>query len=226
MKTLGHPSIGALGTCVGFLIVVLAASPATTTEIPGEEIVQGLREGGYNVYFRHAPTNWDQGDRVRSKDDLVSCNPEEMRQLSDPGRRMARRLGKALRTLEIPVGEVISSPYCRTVETARLMDLGEVKPTRRIMNMRAAALFGGREAVIRRARGVLSDTPPTGTNRVIVGHGNLMRAATDAYAGEGGSGIYRPKSDSEPGFVLVARMSPDEWFRLAKRYSREGDDTN
>jgi broad specificity phosphatase PhoE len=37
------------------------------------------------------------------------------------------------------------------------------------------------ETVIRGAQGVLSEPPPSGTNVIIVGHGNLMQAATRAY---------------------------------------------
>jgi len=118
---------------------------------------------------------------------------------------------------------VLSSEYCRAAETARLMELGPVETTRDIMNMRAAGYMGGREAVARRARRVIAEPPPEGTNTVIAGHGNLMRAATGAYASEGGSGIYAPRPDSERGFELVAELSPRDWFRLAERWGEGAD---
>jgi hypothetical protein len=90
------------------------------------------------------------------------------------------------------------------------------------MNMRAAEYVGGRQAVIRRARRVLSEPPPPGANVIIVGHGNLMRAATGAYTGEGGSGIYAPRAESGKGFELVARLSPDDWTRLKARFANDG----
>jgi phosphohistidine phosphatase SixA len=139
-----------------------------------------------------------------------------MRQLSDSGRATARAMGAAMRALEIPVGKVLSSEYCRAAETARLLNLGRVETTPDIMNMRVADLVGGREAVVRRARRVLSTPPPVGTNVVIVGHGNLMRAATDAYAPEGGSGIYTPQPEHETGVRLVAELAPDDWMELAE----------
>jgi hypothetical protein len=73
---------------------------------------------------------------------------------------------------------MLSSEYCRAYEIARLLDLGPVKSTPHIMNMRVAEHVGGREVVIRRAQEVLSEPTPSGTNVIIVGHGNLMRAAT------------------------------------------------
>ena len=192
----------------------LAQEPGRGLE--GEALVEALRAGGHTIYFRHAATDWSQSDRVRAAGDWTSCDGAEMRQLSEAGRAAARRIGAAIRKLEIPVGRVLSSEYCRAAETARLMDLGHVEATRDIMNMRASGYMGGREAVVRRAQGVIATPPPEGTNTVIVGHGNLMRAATGTYASEGGSGIYAPTPGEDPGFELVGRLSPDDWSRLAE----------
>ena len=115
---------------------------------------------------------------------------------------------------------MLSSEYCRAYEIARLLDLGPVESTLHIMNMRAAVEhIGGRQAVICQAQGVLSEPPPVATNVIIVGHSKLVRAATGAYAGEGGSAIYSPQPESAQGFELVARLSPDDWTQLANRFA-------
>ena len=88
--------------------------------------------------------------------------------------------------------------------------------------MRVVAHVGGRDALIRRAQRVLAQPAPEGANVVIVGHGNLMRAATGAYAGEAGSGVYAPRLGMEPGFELVARLAPDDWMRLAELVGEDG----
>jgi phosphohistidine phosphatase SixA len=204
---------------LGALVLVAVGGPAVALE--GEALVEALRGGGFNIYFRHAATDWGQGDRVEQAGDWTSCDPAEMRQLSAQGRATARRIGDAIRALGVPVAKVLSSEYCRAWETARLMDLGPVTRTRDIMNMRVVALVGGRDAVIRRARGALAKPPPDGANVVIVGHGNLMRAASGAYASEGGSGVYAPGT-GEPGFELVALLSPDDWTRLANAMQEGG----
>ena len=195
---------------------------AAAQDLAGEALVAALRGGGYNIYFRHGATDWTQADRVTKAGDWTSCDPDRMRQLSEAGRAAARRIGDAIRALDIPVGKVLSSEYCRAADTARLLDLGQVSTTRDIMNTRAAAYVGGLQAVVRRARRVLSEPPASGTNVIIVGHGNLMRAATSAYAGEGGSGIFAPRSEGDQGFALVVRLSPDDWTRLAALFAREG----
>jgi phosphohistidine phosphatase SixA len=145
-----------------------------------------------------------------------------MRQLSPERRTIARRIGDAIRAIGLAVAKVLSSEYCRAWDTARLLDLGPVTRTRNIMNMRVVDYAGGRDAVIRRAQHVLAQSTPEGANVVIVGHGNLMRAATGAYASEAGSGIYAPRAGSEPGFELVARPTPDDWMRLAKLAEEDG----
>lgn len=211
----------------GALLVVLvglavAAPGAPADERGGKALVEALQEGGYNIYFRHAPTDWGQHDRVEAAGDWTSCDPAEMRQLSSEGRATARRIGDAIRALGVPVAKVLSSEYCRAWETARLLDLGPVTRTRDVMNMRVVDHVGGRGAVIRRAQRVLAQPAPEGANVVIVGHGNLMRAATGAYASEAGSGVYAPRVGNEPGFELVARLAPDDWMRLAELVGEDG----
>jgi phosphohistidine phosphatase SixA len=208
---------------LGALVLIACAAPgAAASGLEGKALVEALRGGGFNIYFRHAATDWGQEDRVELAGDWTSCDPAEMRQLSAQGRATARRIGDAIRALGVPVAKVLSSEYCRAWETARLVDLGPVTRTRDIMNMRVAAYVGGREAVVRRAQRVLAQPPPDGANVVIVGHGNLMRAATGAYASEGGSGIYATRAGSERGFELVAELSPDDWTRLADSMKEGG----
>ncbi|MEZ5785151.1 MAG: histidine phosphatase family protein [Xanthobacteraceae bacterium] len=200
-----------------FALVVSSAAPAA--ELAGESLVRALRDGGYKIYFRHAATEWSQDDRIRKAGDWTSCDPDAMRQLSDAGRATAMRIGEAIRALNIQVSQVLSSEYCRAAETARLLAVGNVETTRDIMNLRAAAYVGGREAVIRRAQRVLSEPVPPGTNAIIVGHGNLMQAATGTYVGEAGSGIYVVRPESDRQFVLVARLAADDWMQLAARFA-------
>ena len=204
--------------CLGvFAILISSAAPAA--ELAGEPLVRALRDGGYKIYFRHAATDWSQSDRIRQAGDWRSCNPDSMRQLSDAGRATARRIGEAIRALDIRVAKVLSSEYCRSAETARLLDVGEVETTRDIMNLRAAAYVGGREVVIRRAQRVLSEPVSPGANVIIVGHGNLMQAATGAYVDEAGSGIYVVRPGSGTQFELVARLTAKDWAQLAASFA-------
>jgi len=194
-----------------FLVITAKQAPAQDL-LSGKALIEALRQGGYNIYFRHAATDWSQQDQVESEGDWTSCESAQMRQLSAEGREVARRIGVAIRHLKIPIRRVLSSEYCRARETAQLMDLGPVTATRVIMNTRAAEFVGGLDAVIRRARRVLATPPKTGTNTILVAHGNLMQAASGAYSGEGGAAVFAPQNDGK--FQLVAQLMPEDWERL------------
>ena len=200
-----------LSWTAAFLVFTAGQTPAQDL-LSGQALIAALRQGGYNIYFRHTATDWSQHDQVTKEGDWTSCDPARMRQLSAEGREVARRIGVAIRRLEIPIGHVLSSEYCRTRETAQHMNLGPVTATRAIMNTRAAEFVGGLDAVINRARRVLATPPKTGTNTVLVAHGNLMRATSGAYSGEGGAVVFEPQKDGE--FRLVAQLTPEDWERL------------
>ncbi|MDH3630340.1 MAG: histidine phosphatase family protein [Gammaproteobacteria bacterium] len=194
------------------LLVIRPVTAATPTLLTDLALVEALRNGGYNIYFRHVSTDWSQSDGLHQVDDWLSCDPAQMRQLSEPGRADAVAIGDAIRTLEIPVGEILASPYCRTVETARLMKLGEVTTSTAVMNLRAAEYFGGRAAIVATARALLATSPRPGTNRVIVAHGNVASAATPAYPAEGEGLVFKPEDDGS--FILVGRVEPGQWAEL------------
>ena len=180
----------------------------------GRALLEALRQGGYNLYFRHEATDWSQHDAVRHEDDWLSCDGSRIRQLSEQGRQRAARTGEAMRSLNIPVSEVLASPYCRAMETARQLHLGDVRASSEVINMRVAEYFGGREAVIATARQLLGRRPAAGSNRVIVAHGNVARAATSVYPGEGEAVIFKP--DGEGNFHFVGRITPDGWVQLSQ----------
>lgn len=210
---------GILRPALLILLLIGGAAPAQDGAIlSGEPLVRALRQGGYNIYFRHAATDWSRSDRVREAGDWTSCDPSRIRQLSDQGRKTARAVGDAIRALEIPVAKVLASPYCRTVETAGLMDLGPVETTTDVMNMRVAEYFGGRAAIIRTARARLAAPTAPGANTVIVAHGNVAQASTPVYPGEAEGAVFLP--DGNGGFSFVSRVPPEEWTRLANEFGQ------
>mgnify|MGYP002632403398 CR=1 FL=1 len=153
-------------------------------------------------------------DNVQKTDDWLSCDGTRIRQLSAAGRQSAVNTGLAIQSLKIPIGPVLASPYCRTVETAKLMGLGEVKPTVAVINMRVADYFGGQSAVVETARTLLAQRPPNNFNTVIVAHGNVARASTPVYPGEGEGVVF--EADGVGEFRFIGRLSPAEWQSLAE----------
>lgn len=184
----------------------------TKPALTHKALVTALRQGGYNLYFRHVATDWSQSDNVREAGDWLSCDGSRMRQLSNAGRESAMAIGDAMRTLGIPVGRVLASPYCRTVETARLMQLGPVETTTAVMNLRSAEYFGGTARIVATAQALLASLPEIGSNNVIVAHGNVAREATPVYPGEGDGVVFEPNGAG--GFRYVGQFTPADWLRL------------
>ena len=195
------------------LFQVDIAAAQTTEGLQGTALLEALRNGGYKIYFRHAATDWTQHDQVSQAGDWTSCDPGRMRQLSEPGRQTAAAIGDALRRLDIPIGQVLASPYCRTVETARLMNLGPVETTTDIMNMRVAEFFGGSSAIAEHTRRRLSMLPQKAVNTILVAHGNVLVTATGVYPQEAEAIVFEPQGNGS--FTFIARILPQEWARLA-----------
>lgn len=100
---------------LALLSFILLFAPAAAAEPPAQ-LVGELRKGGYVLFLRHASTDFSQDDsRMTSFEDCAT-----QRNLTDKGRAEARALGEHIRRLKIPIGEVLASPFCRTMETARL----------------------------------------------------------------------------------------------------------
>lgn len=205
------------GALRGLLIASALAATASAAEPPAElqglALVEALRAGGHTLYFRHAATDWSQQDSIEQAGDWTSCDPSRLRQLSDSGRETARAIGEAMRALAVPVARVLASPYCRTLETAQLLDLAPVEATEAVINMRVSSYFGGREAVVATAQALLETPPVPDSNTVIVAHGNVARDATPVYPAEAEAVIFRPGPDG--GFRFVGRLGPEDWARLA-----------
>jgi hypothetical protein len=107
--------LGALALALGAPGAALAQQ-AAATPLRGPELLAALRAGGYILYLRHADTDHSQNDeRMTSVEDCTT-----QRNLTDRGRDHSRAIGEVIRTLGIPIGAVLASPLCRTVETAML----------------------------------------------------------------------------------------------------------
>ncbi len=199
------------------LIVAGIADGRAQTEplLDGPDLIVALKQGGYNIYFRHAQTDWAQDDYINKAGDWNSCDPAQLRQLSEEGKQVASSVGAAIRALRIPVGKVFSSPYCRCVQTAEFLAAGPVTTTTDVMNLRVAEYFGGRDAIIKRAQKRLATDPVAGTNNIFVAHGNVAREATPVYPGEAEAVVFRP--DQKGGFLFVARITPSKWKQLAQQ---------
>jgi phosphohistidine phosphatase SixA len=214
------------GAVFGLTLIVLTSSVpvlAQSTTAPADaqspkqrETIEKLRGGGYIVYVRHTQTDSKTEDKDLS--DMSNCASQRV--LSDQGRENAAKLGEAVRALAIPVGEVITSQFCRAKDTAKLMKLEISKETADLNNDSGEPFVTKQEGERRGAalRKLLAVAPTKGKNTLIIGHvPNLRNALSLDYASmkEGEIAIFAPKKD-DPGFELVARITQAELQNFAK----------
>jgi phosphohistidine phosphatase SixA len=164
------------------------ASPTADGLIADTALVEALRGGGYVIYFRHASTDFAQPDTDR--ENLANCATQ--RNLDAQGRAAAAAIGGGFRALGLPVGQVLSSEYCRTRETAELA-FGRVTPTRDLTS-RANAPDDERARRRDALRCLLATPPEPGTNSVLVGHNFNLQDATGLSLAEGEAAVFAPRA--------------------------------
>lgn len=114
-----------LQSIAAMLTVALAPSTiaATATSVD-TALISRLRRGGHVILMRHAATVAGIGDPPG----FVLGECASQRNLSAAGLADAARIGAAFSRLGIPVDEVLSSRWCRCLDTARVA-FGKVAPS-------------------------------------------------------------------------------------------------
>ena len=87
-------------------------------QLPGPRPARprAMRGGGFILYYRHADTDHRENDAPMQS--MEGCANQA--NLTERGREHVRAIGEAIRALGTPIGPVLTSPMCRTMETAML----------------------------------------------------------------------------------------------------------
>jgi phosphohistidine phosphatase SixA len=189
------------------LVSVATALAVSSGEAADPRLGDQLRRGGIVLVIRHAATDFSKPDR--DPVDLKDCRTQ--RNLSAEGRRDALRIGQGARRLQLRIGAVLSSPFCRTRETARLA-FGRATVSLALLNTITADHNAAWRRQIRAARRLLGTKPAAGRLTVLVTHGSVVGDATGHTLEEGETLVFRPLGDSR--FRLVGRILPREWAVL------------
>lgn len=172
-------------------------------------LVEQLRAGGMALVMRHALTE----TAADEQESLRSC--ARQRNLTEAGRRQARAIGRAMRELGVPVGEVRASPLCRTRETAELA-FGRARLDRSLITPGLVGTVEDDDRRARRLRRAVAQPPPPGLSTVLVTHtGNL--------GGAFGESVVEGEVLAFARGRLLGRIRPQAWPRLvrAARAARE-----
>lgn len=156
-----------------------------------------LAQGQAVVYFRHGATTWSGIDRL-------DWPRERQRLLSQEGVLQSQRIGQAFREQNLPVGEVLASPFARCRDMAEIA-FGYVEE--RIELVGLLSDNAGRDARVAYLRERLS-APTDGRNRIIVSHRSNIAEVAQVSLSEGDGVVVHPNTDS---FDVLAVLTPWEW---------------
>jgi phosphohistidine phosphatase SixA len=190
--------------------LVLVAPSAVAQPLSGQPLVKALQRGGYVLVMRHTSSPREVPDERAANRDNVNRE----RQLDEKGRATAIAMGEALRALQIPVGEVMTSPTYRARETVALARFTNPRPQPELgdggQSMQGVA--PAQTAWLK----MKTVEFPRGTNTVLVTHLPNMSAAFPEWTGgleDGETLVLGP--DGKGGATLVARIKIEQWPHLA-----------
>lgn len=169
------------------IAALLIPSPGLAQE-DESKLLGAMREGGTILLIRHAATESGIGDPPEFR--LGDCGTQ--RNLSVAGRADARLLGERLRAAGIPVAEVRSSRWCRSMDTAVLA----FEPDMRVLGWDALnSFFGGQGDRSNQVAEMLSRAThvPRGSNWVWVTHQVNITGLTSEFAAPGEVVVARPR---------------------------------
>ena len=192
------PRFNMPGWICRFLVSILALPTLAVTPVMADEALWStLKAGGKVVLMRHAAIERGSGRPLHL---MPGCDGE-MR-LSTAGQRQAEAVGKAFRQRKIPVGNVLASPYCRTMETARVA-FGSAKPSTVLHLLES---LDAREAARRTEEVTKLIGSYTGTaNLVLVTHQPNVEAIALESVEPAGMLVLAPKGGSD--FEVLGRLA-------------------
>ena len=186
------PSVSLLA--VMFLMSV--ALPANAAQANDQSFWDLLKSGNHFVLIRHAlaPGGGDPANFT-----VDDCSTQ--RNLSDEGRAQAVAIGELFRANGIASARVLSSQWCRCLETARLMSLGEVEEFSTLNSFFQAY---GREGLQTQQLNSWLSKQDLSVPTVLVTHQVNITALTNVF----------PSS----GEIILVKRTKAGAFELARRY--------
>ncbi len=165
--------------------VVEEETPAISTKVKmptyakgiDEALLVKLKQGGLTIYLRHAhrTDNAELMDRVALSTEPVEGPFAQGACLDGQGKTEASIIGHFFTANAIPLGKIYSSPVCRASQTTLIA-------FSRMDAVTPAFVYDAilpDDETIRQARteagiALLKQAPSDGSNRIIVGHGNVL----------------------------------------------------
>lgn len=173
-------------------------------------LVEQLRQGGLVLFLRHAKTAHDGIDQFP----FASDDCTRQRNLGPAGRILSEEMGDAFKTIGIPLGLVLASPWCRAMDTARLaFGRAQAEPG-------LAVDVTQLDATADHFRRLGNRRPAAGVNTVLVGHLLSPLMALGLKIDEGEAIVMRPGTVKPE---VLGRINAVQWGDLTRDWRAFGD---
>ena len=149
---------------------------------------KALRAGGHVALMRHADAPGVVGDPPGFRVD--DCATQ--RNLSEKGRADAEKIGSRLKREGIAFEKILSSLWCRCIDTAKLLNLGTVETEATFGNV--VVLKDQRQTLTTGARALIAQWT-AGGNLLVVTHGANIQALTGVWLASGEIVVVKGGSD-------------------------------
>jgi phosphohistidine phosphatase SixA len=190
-------------------------NPAYHLHTPPEvmQLVEMIQKGGYTIFFRHERTGMTEIIRDRLPYDFANCDGQRM--LSPAGIASSREVGQAFRLLNIPIEQVLSSPICRSKDSAKLA-FQEFKVTNQLM-VQNQALKRTKDDVAQDLTALVNQPHSPNQNVILIGHlGNMLPITL--LPSEGEAIVLKP--DGKGGVAVVGRIIAAHWGDVVRDLKR------
>lgn len=182
------------------------ARAAPAARFSGPQLIEKLRAGGLVVLIRHAAT----GPTPSAHPVAGDCSTQRV--LSEQGEREAEELGRAFRMMGILVGDIVTSPWCRTIQTAEsAFGKHTLHTASGVLALWDDLEPSARAARVEELRALLATKPRTrGTNTVLVTHRPNLKSLGLEVEPEGLAHVFQPG-----GGGYLGSIQPQEWRTIA-----------
>mgnify|MGYP000048538214 CR=1 FL=1 len=188
-----------------FCFPVAYADTLVSEVLSTQALIKTLQSGGHIIYMRHGMTDRKNADRNKKMVDFGRC--ETQRNLSAAGKTQVKEMGLMIKSLNIPIGEVTSSPYCRTKDTAQAV-FGHFT-----VDENLAFSLGKVEEESAKLGKYLHDammsTKVNQQNTVFVGHTANLKDGLGIWPKPEGVAVIFKKSDDK--IIYMGMIKPEQW---------------
>jgi phosphohistidine phosphatase SixA len=206
-RQFGYLSLLYLGLCL-----LLTALPAQAATLSGDALVSALKQGGYIILMRHTSSPAAIPDKATANPD----NTKPERQLDKNGETTATAFGAAVKKLGIPVGNVLSSPTYRALQTVKFAGLGTPMTAEQLGDGGTSMSPDAVAAWASWLKMTVATAPAAGKDTFIITHQPNIAAAfpTDGNGlADGQALVYHP--DGKGGAEFVGTIKIEDWPQLA-----------